>query len=72
MTGASIRGAVVALAVSLVGCSAGSNAQSGGTPVPFKVGTFERTGQAFVGLVLRDSQVVDIAQANAAFETGNA
>ena len=39
--------------------------------MPFKVGTFERTGQAFVGLVLRDSQVVDIAQANAAFETGN-
>ncbi len=71
MTGASIRGAALALAVSLVGCSAGSNAQSGGAPVPFKVGTFERTGQAFVGLVLRDSQVVDIAQANAAFETGN-
>ena len=71
MTGASIRGAALALAVSSVGCSAGSNAQSGGAPVPFKVGTFERTGQAFVGLVLRDSQVVDIAQANAAFETGN-
>ena len=74
MTGATIKGAVVAvaLAAGLVGCSPGTDAQSGGAPVPFKVGTFERSGQAFVGLVLRDSQVVDIAQANAAFETSNA
>ena len=40
--------------------------------MPFKVGTFERGGQPFVGLVLADTQVVDVAQANAAFETGNA
>ena len=53
-------------------CSADTDAQSGGTPVPFKVGTFERGGQPFVGLVLRDTQVVDIAQGNAAFEAGNA
>jgi 2-keto-4-pentenoate hydratase/2-oxohepta-3-ene-1,7-dioic acid hydratase in catechol pathway len=45
-----------------------SNAQSGATPVPFKVGTFERGGQEFVGLVLRDTQVIHIAQANAAYE----
>jgi len=52
------------LVVALAGCGQGSQAQSGGTPVPFKVGTFERDGgRAFVGLVLRDTQVVDIAQA---------
>ena len=47
-------------------------AQSGATAVPFKVGTFERNAQPFVGLVLRDSHVVDIVQANAAFERRNA
>ena len=36
--------------------------------MPFKLGTFERGGKPFVGLVLKDTQVVDIAQANAAFE----
>jgi len=35
---------------------------------PFKLGTFERQGRVFLGLVLRDAQVVDIAQANTAFE----
>lgn len=44
---------------------------AGGPPVPFKLGTFERNGQSFVGLVLRDEQAVDIAQANAAFESSN-
>lgn len=57
-----------AVAAMLTTWSAGTDAQSGGTPVPFKLGTFERSGQAFVGLVLNDTQVVDIAQANAAFE----
>jgi 2-keto-4-pentenoate hydratase/2-oxohepta-3-ene-1,7-dioic acid hydratase in catechol pathway len=47
----------------------GTEAQSGGAPVAFKLGTFERAGgQPFVGLVLDDSRVADIAQANAAFE----
>lgn len=72
MTRATLTGAAVVLAVGLTGCTPGTDAQSGGTPVPFKVGTFERSGQAFVGLVLRDSQVVDVAQANAAFESKNA
>ena len=76
MPGATIRGAAVALALALaaglVGCSAPTDAQSGGPAVPFKVGTFERSGQPFVGLVLRDTQVVDIAPANAAFEASNA
>jgi len=62
----------VVLAVAVAGCSQSTGAQSGGAPVPFKVGTFERNGQAFVGVVLRDTQIVDLAQANAAFEAGNA
>ena len=32
---------------------------------PFKLGTFERNGRAFVGLVLEDRRVVEIAAANA-------
>jgi 2,4-diketo-3-deoxy-L-fuconate hydrolase len=60
------------LAVVLAGCAQSTEAQSGGAPVPFKVGTFERDGRAFVGLVLRDTQVIDIAQANTAFEGANA
>jgi 2-keto-4-pentenoate hydratase/2-oxohepta-3-ene-1,7-dioic acid hydratase in catechol pathway len=47
------------------------DAQTGGAAVPFKLGTFERNDRTFLGLVLRDIQIVDIAQANAAFEAGN-
>src|ERR1043166_875382 len=36
--------------------------------VPFKLGTFQRGNETFVGMVLRDSTVVHIAQANAAVE----
>lgn len=64
----------LALAVAVVAAAAcqRTGAQSGGgATVPFKLGTFERSGQRFVGLVLRDSQIVDIAQANAAFESSN-
>lgn len=35
---------------------------------PFKLGTFERGGRTFLGLVLDDMRVLDIAQANAAFQ----
>jgi hypothetical protein len=35
---------------------------------PFKLGTFEQGGRTFLGLVLRDAQIVDIARANAAYE----
>jgi 2,4-didehydro-3-deoxy-L-rhamnonate hydrolase len=65
-------GFVLGAVVTLAGCGGGSQAQSGGAPVPFKLGTFEREGKVFVGLVLRDTQVVDIAQANAKFEDDNA
>jgi 2-keto-4-pentenoate hydratase/2-oxohepta-3-ene-1,7-dioic acid hydratase in catechol pathway len=40
-------------------------------PEPFKLGTFERQGRTFLGLVLRDAQVVDIAQANTVLEGRN-
>lgn len=35
-------------------------------PTPFKLGTFERQGRPFVGIVLRDSVVIDLAAAHAA------
>jgi hypothetical protein len=54
-----------------IAASAHLGAQNGGA-VPFKLGTFERNGQAFLGLVLRDTQVVDIAQANTAYQSSNA
>ena len=61
---------VVAGAVAVI-ASAGLRAQ-GGAAVAFKLGTFEQGGHTFVGLVLRDAQIVDIARANAAYETANA
>lgn len=54
-----------------VAASARVGAQAGGAAVPFKLGTFEQNGRMFIGLVLRDVQVVDIAQANTAFEAAN-
>ena len=74
MARATVQGAFVAVAIAsgLTGCSQGTDAQSGGAAVAYKVGTFERNNQAFVGLVLRDQQVVEIGPANAAFESGNA
>jgi len=42
-------------------------AADGGT-TPFKLGTFSEGGRQFLGLVLQDSRVVDIAAANTAFE----
>jgi 2-keto-4-pentenoate hydratase/2-oxohepta-3-ene-1,7-dioic acid hydratase in catechol pathway len=55
------------------GCSSqDAGAQSSTRPEPFKVGTFERNGQPFVAIILKDTQVVDLAQANAAYEGRNA
>lgn len=62
----------LALAAVLAGCADDTIAQGGGAAVPFKLGTFERSGQAFLGLVLNDAQVIDIGPANAAFESANA
>ena len=38
-------------------------------PTPYKLGTFETQGRTFVGLVLRDSVVVDLAAADKAVAT---
>jgi 2-keto-4-pentenoate hydratase/2-oxohepta-3-ene-1,7-dioic acid hydratase in catechol pathway len=62
---------LVALTLVIAFSSSPRIGAQGGGAVPFKLGTFERNGRAFVGLVLRDTQVVDIAQANAAFEAAN-
>ena len=35
---------------------------------PFKFGTFERDGEQFVGIVLRDAYVVHLERANLDFE----
>lgn len=70
-----MRARIVALgliASLIVGCRSGTTAQSGAAPSePFKLGTFERGGQAFVAVVLRDTQAIDLTQANAALESGD-
>jgi 2-keto-4-pentenoate hydratase/2-oxohepta-3-ene-1,7-dioic acid hydratase in catechol pathway len=73
VTSTTLRAAFLAFALAAAFAAWGqrSAAQSGATPVPFKVGTFERSGQEFVGLVLRDTQVVHIGQANTAHEKSN-
>ncbi|NOT28760.1 MAG: fumarylacetoacetate hydrolase family protein [Acidobacteria bacterium] len=38
-------------------------------PTPFKLGTFEREGRTFVGIVLRESVVIDFPTAHAAIRT---
>jgi 2-keto-4-pentenoate hydratase/2-oxohepta-3-ene-1,7-dioic acid hydratase in catechol pathway len=60
---------VVALGVALA-VSAATGAESRATP--FKLGTFQAQGRDFVGLVLRDTVVVDVAAANAQYERTNA
>jgi 2-keto-4-pentenoate hydratase/2-oxohepta-3-ene-1,7-dioic acid hydratase in catechol pathway len=66
------RQMLLALALALaVTASDRVDAQGGGGAVPFKLGTFEQSGRTFVGMVLRDTQVVDIARANAAYESSN-
>lgn len=63
---------VVAIASILAcGCVCLGAQTQGGPREPFKLGTFERQGRMFLGLVLRDAQVADIAQANTAFEGHN-
>ena len=56
------------LAMSVFGDGAGALAQGAGPREPFKLGTFERSGQTFVGVVLKDTQVIDLAAASAALE----
>ncbi len=43
-----------------------------GASEPYKLGTFKQGGRTFVGLVLGDTKVADLARANAAWEGKNA
>ena len=63
--------ATLALAVGALGCNSNTEAQSGGARCRSKWEPSSAAGSV-VGLVLRDTQVVDIAPANAAFEAANA
>jgi 2-keto-4-pentenoate hydratase/2-oxohepta-3-ene-1,7-dioic acid hydratase in catechol pathway len=40
----------------------------GQAPQPFKLGTFDASGRTFVGIVLKDSVVIDLAQASTALK----
>jgi 2-keto-4-pentenoate hydratase/2-oxohepta-3-ene-1,7-dioic acid hydratase in catechol pathway len=57
-----------------IGLAVGSSLLTGAvcaadqSATPFKLGTFRDDGRQFIGLVLQDTQVIDIAAANAAFE----
>ena len=55
----------LAMALGLTACAVFAADQSA---APFKLGTFKEHGRQFVGIVLQDKQVVDIAAANKAFE----
>ncbi len=58
-----MRRVIVGVAAAIV--VAGTLAQAQ-TPTPFKLGTFERQGRPFVGIVLRESIVIDFVAAHAA------
>lgn len=59
---------VVALIAAMAGMVSGA-AEPAATP--FKLGTFQAQGRDYVGLVLRDSVVIDAAAANAQYERTN-
>lgn len=58
---------VILCVLSLVAIS-GAFAQTP-APTPFRLGTFERGGRTFVGVVLRDAVVIDLPAANAALRS---
>ncbi len=60
-----IRALPVLVAVAGLLGEASTQAQSGGIAEPFKLGTFRAGGQPFVGIVLRDSLIIDVGAANA-------
>lgn len=57
-------------AVAALGCSAPPAPTPSDTP--FKLGTFERDGATFVGVVLADSVIIDLTAANAAVGSSGA
>ena len=60
-----------ALGLALATSIATTAVPAAGEGTPFKLGTFEAAGHEFLGLVLEDSRVLDIAAANKAFERSN-
>ncbi len=63
-----------ALLACTVAVGMGESAQAAGAPqsTPFKLGTFSANGREYLGLVLRDTVVVDIEAANAQYERTHA
>jgi 2-keto-4-pentenoate hydratase/2-oxohepta-3-ene-1,7-dioic acid hydratase in catechol pathway len=57
------------MAVIAAACACATVLVAAQAPVPFKLGTFERAGRPFVGIVLRDALVVDIGAAHEALRT---
>jgi 2-keto-4-pentenoate hydratase/2-oxohepta-3-ene-1,7-dioic acid hydratase in catechol pathway len=55
----------VLAACGLAGAFVGAQA-----PTPYKIGTFQRQNTTFVGIVIRDTQVINLQVANAAVMTG--
>ena len=52
----------------MAAAAAGTVAFGQGTP-PFKLGTFDLNGRTFVGVVIKDSAVIDLGEASAALKT---
>ena len=55
----------------LAACGLASVLVDAQAPTPYKLGTFQRQGTTFVGVVIRDAQVINLQVANAAVTTGN-
>jgi 2-keto-4-pentenoate hydratase/2-oxohepta-3-ene-1,7-dioic acid hydratase in catechol pathway len=54
----------------LAACGLASGFVGAQGPTPYKLGTFQRQGTTFVGVVIRDTQVINLQVANAAVTTG--
>ena len=55
----------------LLACSMAGALVNAQTSTPYKLGTFERDGQTFVGVVLRESVVIDFSAAHAAIPSSS-
>lgn len=55
----------------VLACGVAGALVSAQTPTPFKLGTFERNGRAFVGIVLRESVAIDFEAAHAAIPSSS-
>jgi 2-keto-4-pentenoate hydratase/2-oxohepta-3-ene-1,7-dioic acid hydratase in catechol pathway len=55
-------------AVAVIAVAAAGTSVFGQGAMPFKLGTFDQNGRTFVGVVLKDATVIDLAQASAALK----